>query len=148
VGTIVWPVFSDLKMSFTPNPEGDNDASSAVIRRASLVANNGFLSALGRPNRETVSTGREMQANLLQALELTNGDRFIKALSKGAESWISKYPQTDALITEVYRKALGRAPQQDELQTAMELLGESPQPEGVEDLLWAVMLLTEFQLIY
>src|SRR5690606_9311862 len=45
VGTIVWPVFSDLKMSFKPNPEGDNDASSAVIRRASLVANNGFLSA-------------------------------------------------------------------------------------------------------
>jgi hypothetical protein len=45
-----------------------------IFPRASLVKNDPFLTALGRPNRETVSTSRTSQANLLQALELTNGD--------------------------------------------------------------------------
>jgi hypothetical protein len=30
----------------------------------------------------------------------------------------------------------------------MEVLGEDPSPEAVQDLFWAVLLLPEFQLIY
>ncbi len=52
------------------------DGTLLLFPRASLVVNNNLLTALGRPNRETVSTSRESQASLLQALELTNGTRF------------------------------------------------------------------------
>ncbi len=116
--------------------------------RASLVMNNVFLTALGRPNRETVSTSRESQANLLQSLELTNGGRFNEALKKGAVSWSQKYRQGDLIIKEIYRKALGREPQEKEWKVAKQVLGTAPGTEAIQDLFWAIMLLPEFQIIY
>lgn len=144
VSNVVWPVFADSMVKY--NPFSGNEISYA--QRASLVVNNGFLTALGRPNRETVSTGRESQANLLQALELTNGVRFNEALKKGAERWKKNYPATDQLIAEIYRKALNRLPQAGELKIAKQTLGNNPSADAVADLLWAIMLLPEFQLIY
>ncbi len=122
--------------------------SILLYPRASLVVNNSFLTALGRPNRETVSTSRESQANLLQALELTNGERFNAALQKGAENWRKEYKQSDVIITELYKKALGRAPHEKEFAVAGKMLGQSPGVEAIQDLFWAVMLLPEFQIIY
>ena len=144
VSNVVWPVFADSMVKY--NPFTKNEISYA--QRASLVVNNSFLTALGRPNRETVSTGRESQANLLQALELTNGVRFNAALKKGAERWKGTYPATDQLIAEIYRKSLNRLPQEDELKIANDALGNNPSTDAVADLLWVIMLLPEFQLIY
>ena len=110
--------------------------------------NNSFLTALGRPNRETVSTSRESQANLLQALELTKGERLNDALKKGAENWKKKYRSADAIIKELYSKALNRAPNKKEFEVAKKALGNNPAPEAIEDLFWAVVLLPEFQIIY
>lgn len=122
--------------------------SILLYPRASLIVNNSFLTALGRPNRETVSTSRESQANLLQALELTNGERFNEAIKKGAENWKSKYKQSDLIIKEMYRKALGREPHPKEWKVAKQVLGDSPGTEAIQDFFWAVMLLPEFQIIY
>lgn len=124
------------------------EKSILLYPRASLVVNNGFLTALGRPNRETVSTTRESQANLLQALELTNGERFNSVLKKGAENWKKKYGKSDLIIKEIYRKALSREPQQKEFEVARQVLGDSPGTEAIQDLFWAIMLLPEFQIIY
>ena len=144
VSKVVWPVFADSMVKYNPFPKDQ----ISYAQRASLVVNNGFLTALGRPNRETVTTGRETQANLLQALELTNGARFNAALKKGAERWKNSYPATDKLVSEIYRKALNRMPQKDELNIAKKALGSDPSVDAVADLLWAIMLLPEFQLIY
>jgi hypothetical protein len=95
-----------------------------------------------------VSTSRESQANLLQALELTNGGRFNEALKHGAENWKRKYGQPDVIIKEIYRKALGREPQQKEFKVAKQLLEVDKGTGAVQDLFWAVMLLPEFQIIY
>ncbi|GAB4017258.1 hypothetical protein GCM10028773_12920 [Spirosoma koreense] len=116
--------------------------------RASLVKNDPFLTALGRPNRETVSTSRTSQANLLQALELTNGTTFNEALKRGAERWKARYPSSDVLVKELYRKSLGRDPQPKEMAVAQKIVGEEPSVEGIEDLVWAMALHPEFQLIY
>ena len=124
------------------------EKSIGLYPRASLVMNNSLLTALGRPNRETVSTSRESQANLLQALELTNGERFNAALKTGAETWKKKYGEGDVIIKEIYRKALYRDPLQKEFKVARKLLGESPGIEAIQDLFWAVLLLPEFQIIY
>lgn len=123
------------------------DKTILLYPRAALVVNNSLLTALGRPNRETVSTSRESQANLLQALELTNGQRFDATLKTGAANWKNKYIQSDLVIKEVYRKALLREPNTKEFAVAKKMLGPSPGVEGIADLFWAVMLLPEFQLI-
>jgi uncharacterized membrane protein/mono/diheme cytochrome c family protein len=148
VGNIVWPVFADSMVRYKPFFKLKEAEKSPLVNRASLVQNNSFLTALGRPNRENVSTGRESQANLLQALELTNGKRFIEALKKGAEKWNEKYARNEDLVNQVYLKSLGRLPRQEEMNPAIKLFNQSSRKEAVEDVLWAVMLLPEFQLIY
>lgn len=116
--------------------------------RASLVKNDPFLTALGRPNRETVSTSRSSQANLLQALELTNGEQFNDALKRGAQQWKAMYPTADALVKNLYWKALGREPKPKEMVIAQKIVGKNPSTEGIQDLVWAISLHPEFQLIY
>ncbi|GAB4056402.1 hypothetical protein GCM10028810_72410 [Spirosoma litoris] len=116
--------------------------------RASLVKNDPFLTALGRPNRETVSTSRSSQANLLQALELTNGEKFNDALKRGAQQWKATYPTSDLLVKNLYWKALGREPKPNELAIAQKIVGKNPTTEGIQDLVWAISLHPEFQLIY
>jgi hypothetical protein len=95
-----------------------------------------------------VLTSRSSQANLLQALELTNGNRFNLALTAGARKWKNQFPAGRDLVVAVYQKALARNPNDDELKVALETLGTSPDDGAVEDFLWAIMLLPEFQLIY
>ena len=47
-----------------------------------------------------------------------------------------------------YRTALGRTPTAGELEVARGLVGTPAKPEGVADLLWAHVMLPEFQVIY
>lgn len=117
--------------------------------RASLVAADPLAVALGRPNREQVITARATAATTLQTLELTNGDTLSKLLKKGAEKVLAENLGANReLVTRLYSKALGRKPTGTELKLADELLGKTAQPETVEDLLWAMAMLPEFQLIY
>ena len=123
------------------------DAHGGV--RANLVASDPLMTALGRPPREQVATTRPSAATTLQTLELTNGDTLNKALKRGAEKILAgKISSNRELVTGLFLKALGRKPTAKEWQLAAELLGESRRPEQVEDLLWAVAMLPEFQLIY
>jgi hypothetical protein len=148
VSYAIQPVYGDSALQYNPYGEVAMYKENVPFVRASLVKNDGLLTALGRPNRETVITGRDSQANLLQALELTNGKKFNKVLRQGAQAWIARYSQTDKIIRAVYRKALGREPLPQEFQVARQALGTSPRPESVQDFLWAVVLLPEFQFIY
>lgn len=141
-------LFPDSMIRFKPVFTPAISQSSPFITRASLVVNNPFLTALGRPNRETVSTSRESQANLLQALELTNGERFNSMLRKGAENWKLKYKTGDMIIKEVYKQALGREVKANEFKIAKKIVGDKPETDSIQDLFWAIMLLPEFQIIY
>lgn len=119
------------------------------VLRASLLAADPLMSALGRPNREQVMTVRQGTATTLQALELTNGATLAAALKIGAEKIITIGPKNSAqLATSLYRQALSRDPTTVELAFATQLLGSPVQAEGVEDLLWVLAMLPEFQLIY
>lgn len=148
VGTVIGPLFPDSLEGYKPVSQPGSDSSSSIFVRASLVVNNPFLTALGRPNRETVATGRESQANLLQALELTNGERFNLALKKGAEAWKRKFKNSDVIIKELYRRTLNREVKPKEYDVAKKVLGDDPDINSIQDLFWAVLLLPEFQIIY
>ncbi len=139
------PVYSDSALAVKRLPE--NIKESIPFPRASLVVNDKFLTALGRPNRETVSTSRVTQANLLQALELTNGTTFYKTLKAGSKEWKRKYPSSKDLVEALYLKAYGRNPNSRELSAALKILGDTPDEDTIQDLVWAVALSPEFQLI-
>lgn len=116
--------------------------------RASLVAADPLATALGRPNRDQVITTRSSTATTLQALELTNGKTLAEVLERGAEKLIAASPSSKQLIQEVYGNALGREPTKAEAQVALQLVGQPAQTAGLEDFLWAMAMLPEFQLIY
>ncbi|MBX3257392.1 MAG: DUF1549 domain-containing protein [Chitinophagaceae bacterium] len=146
VSKAISPVYGDSAIVYKLLPE--DIKATLPFARAAVVKNDPFLTALGRPNRETVSTSRTSQANLLQALEFTNGTLFNEAVKRGASQWINKYPQTNTMVKEIYRSALGRLPQPNEESVAEKMLGEKPTAAAVQDFMWAMALHPEFQLIY
>lgn len=118
--------------------------------RAALAFADPLMLALGRPLREQVVTRRDSLATTLETLELTNGETLDVRLRAGAEHWLKSHADEPPakLVSEVYRTALGRAPTDAEIEIAVDLAGSPPTPEGVADLLWAIVVLPEFQLIY
>lgn len=129
-------------LDFTFKPHNEKFA------RASLVKQHPFMKALGRPSREIVTTSREDQATLLQALELTNGEFFNGVLGEGAQSWLKKYGEdSSAIVDDLYEKALNRKPSNEEKKIMLNVLGEAPEEEQLQDVFWAVLMSPEFQFI-
>lgn len=150
-----WP---NAQVLGQPNlaPWNVSDALAAAISsqmiynrvRASLTSADPLALALGRPNREQVMTTRQSTATTIQALELTNGATLAKLLKRGAAELVASHPDGRVLAEQVFRQALCREPTRNELTLALELVGTKPNAEGVEDLLWSVAMLPEFQLTY
>jgi mono/diheme cytochrome c family protein len=117
--------------------------------RASLVSADPLMVALGRPNREQVTTTRQMTATTLQGLEMTNGETLNKVMKRGAEKLLADGKRSAGeLVENMFLTSLGRKPTNEESKLALELIGSPAKQEGVEDLLWSVAMLPEFQLIY
>ncbi len=124
------------------------DERKVGFARASLVKQHPFLKALGRPSRENVTTSRDGQATLLQALELTNGAFFNAVLEEGANEWLDRYGDDSQKIVEtLYRKSLGRDPSEKELKLMIGVLGNRPRKEELQDIFWSTLILPEFQFI-
>jgi len=123
-------------------------SGSTNLVRASLAPADPLTTALGRPNREQVMTTRASAATTLQALELTNGQTLTRLLRKGAERLASTSSNPDDLTERLYLQGLGRHPAPAEKSLAKDLLGQPVSKSGIEDLLWALVMLPEFQLIY
>ena len=147
VSMVVHPLYSTAALKY--NPKGDEatfNASNPFVR-AALVPNDPFLTALGRPSRENITSVRDGQATLLQAMELTNGARLNESLIAGAKDWAAGHENPDALIHAIFRQSFGRDPSAGEQRVAKEILQNGIDTAAVQDLLWAVVLLPEFQFI-
>jgi hypothetical protein len=117
--------------------------------RAALVNADALQRSLGRPNREQVVTTRPDQLSTLQALDLSNGQILADTLARGTANLMKANPNATAesLIEDIYLRALCRRPSSDETAAARELLGAPVTADGLADLLWAVVMLPEFQLV-
>lgn len=117
--------------------------------RVSLAKLDSLMRSLGRPNREQVVTTRPDQLTTLQAMDLSNGVTLSDALARGAAGILKRNPNAtpEERIDDIYRRILSRPPTPDELVAAREIVGSPATVEGVADLLWAVFMLPEFQLI-
>jgi hypothetical protein len=117
--------------------------------RASLVNADALMRSLGRPNREQVVTTRPDQLTTLQALDLSNGQILADTLTRGANNLLKAHAKAgdEHLIDAVYRRALCRRATAEELAIARAIVGSPMTTDGVADLLWAVFMLPEFQLL-
>lgn len=116
--------------------------------RCGLVAADQLATALGRPDREQVMTTRATTATTLQAVELTNGATLANLLKRAAFRFTDTPASGEQLVRLLYGRAFSRLPSATERTIALELVGQPAQRDGVEDLLWAMTMLPEFQLIY
>ena len=116
--------------------------------RAGLLKSDFLMRTLGRPNRDQIVSMRPNDLSTLEAIDLANGSILANALNTGAKKLLARpWPTPDALVQWTYHFALSRDPTSDELATAKEALGTPLNEQGIQDLLWAVCMLPEFQLV-
>ena len=123
----------------------DHDSIDQSFVRASLVRQDEFMKSLGRPVRENVATTRNQEPSLLQSLMLSNSAFFHENIQRGAEAWKDRLPED--LIGYIYRYALGREPSMKEKKIFRHWMGKDMTIQHIEDLIWTVFLLPEFQFI-
>jgi hypothetical protein len=121
-------------------------ALAGHIRASQLVADP-LQVALDRPNREIVTPARPIAATTLQALELTNGSTLAAEISRGAAALVKERAELEPLMERLYQHALSRKPAAAELKVAHEVFGTPATAQNVEDLIWALLLLPEFQFL-
>ena len=118
-----------------------------------LVASRNFKSAflmraLGRPHREQIVSVRPAELSTLEAIDLNNGQLLATRLEQGAARLAAKsWASSDEFTQWLYHFALARGPTDAERSLAREALGAQPTAQGIQDLLWAVLMLPEFQLV-
>ena len=123
------------------------NASPRMVR-ASLVKGDALMRSLGRPNRDQIVSMRPTDLTTLEAIDLANGQTLADDLAKGAQRLVAQHTDsTQALIDGLFRFAYSRPPTPDELNVSRELLGDKPSEQSVQDLLWAIFMQPEFQLV-
>ena len=115
--------------------------------RAALVSSDGLQLSLGRPNREQVVSTRPSELVTLQALDLTNGDQVVSLVQSAALRLSKQGTASDQLIERLFLELLTRRPSESEQSIAKELLDTSTAQEGIEDLVWILLMHPDFQLI-
>lgn len=115
--------------------------------RASLVRQDDFMKTLGRPVRENVTSQRDVTSTLLQSLLLTNSSLFHEKINQAARLWLADGQSPITVIEELYQQALGRAPSKREKRILRKQLKSTEPEEFLEDVIWSIVLLPEFQLI-
>ncbi len=127
------------------NAGGGGGAGPMV--RSALVSSDLLMRALGRPNREQIVSMRPDNITTLEAIDLANGELLAGLLRKGATAWHASKAPTPELVDTVFMRALGRRPTPAEKSGLVAELGANPSAQTIEDLLWMVLLLPEFQFV-
>jgi len=114
--------------------------------RASLVKSDFLMRTLGRPNREQIVSSRPGELNTLEAIDLHNAELFADLLERASQKLAKrKWDSPAVMATTLSEAALCRKPTDQELALYTEILGEKPQEKAIQDLLWVIFMLPEFQ---
>ncbi len=116
--------------------------------RASLMKSDFLMRSLGRPMRDQIVTSRPSELSALEAIDLHNNEVFADALARGGKDIAAReWRGTEDLARSLFRQALAREPEPAESRAIREAMGDKPTAQGVEDLLWAILLKPEFLLV-
>jgi hypothetical protein len=123
------------------------DAAGLRVR-ASLVKSDFLMRSLGRPNRDQIVTVRPDSLTTLEAIDLANGQSLANSLQRGSQKLMQRNWQSpDEFVRWLFHSTLCREPAPDELVTMKESLGEQLTAQGIEDAMWSILVLPEFQLV-
>ena len=122
-------------------------AGNVRSARSALLKSNMLMRSLGRPNREQVVTTRPDSLSTLQAIDLANGEILNSMLAAGAEKLLTETTNPPDFASRLFRESLCREPSTQERELVLLLLGESPTVESVQDVLWMLVMLPEFQFV-
>lgn len=108
-----------------------------------------FLETFGRPLRTTTcECERPAKPDLRQVLHLANGEAVhgkVCAAAGRVGQMLSANKTDREIVEEFYLTTLTRLPQADEADDAQKLIAAAPsRKEGIEDLLWTLINVTEF----
>ena len=127
----------------------DKQDSRPLVVRAAFIMPDPLQRALGRPNREQIVTRRDSLATMLQAMELTNGSTLDKALQQGAAHWLPTASRNlDSVLDTLFQTGFSRGPTPSERQQLTVLAGTPLTTEGLQDVLWTLLMHPDFQLIH
>lgn len=122
--------------------------------RASLIKADFLMRSLGRPHREQIVSMRPTELTTLEAIDLTNGQALSDWLKRGAErfhataiSEESSLKKQKEMLDSIYRLALSRSPNPSEFALLNELIGTKLEVADLEDILWSIVMLPEFQYV-
>ena len=116
--------------------------------RASVVPSDLLQRALGRPNREQIVSMRPENLTTLEAIDLANGDILAGLLRKGAQGLLASGKGTAAeLAGDLCQRALSRPPSAEESALLVSTLGDKLTQQSIEDALWILLMLPEFQFV-
>ena len=129
-----------------------NSHNGSMVR-ASLVKADFLMRSLGRPNRDQIVSMRPTELTTLEAMDLSNGQTLAEWLQRGAVRWHQQLQNegnsisSQDLVDQLFLFALSRHPRPEELTTINAMIGPSLEVSDLEDLLWAVIMLPDFQYI-
>jgi len=107
-----------------------------------------FTLSMGRPRREQIVTRRNTLTTTMQALELLTGQEFSDMISRIATSApFQNIHSVNSAAKYVFSNYLGRMPSDVEIEAINKIFQGKMTPQMIEDLLWNVVSLPEFQLI-
>ncbi|OYW15766.1 MAG: hypothetical protein B7Z55_14775, partial [Planctomycetales bacterium 12-60-4] len=125
------------------------DSATQHMVRASLLKSDFLMRALGRPNRDQIVSVRPLELTTLEAIDLSNGEALANIMRQGAQTLSAReWKSPDEFIDWLYAFTLCREPTPIELQTLTDAIGNELSPAAIEDVLWAVCMLPEFQLVH
>lgn len=115
--------------------------------RASLVKSDFLMRSLGRPNRDQIVSVRPTEMTTLEAIDLSIGETLDSYLKRGAERLANKsWDNPEAFVDWLFQYALSREPSLEEKSLLASELSMPLAPSAVADILWAVVMLPEFQI--
>jgi hypothetical protein len=124
------------------------EKAAGMMVRASLVKSDFLMRSLGRPNRDQIVSVRPTDLTTLEAIDLSNGQILAETLERGSKKLLAKTWKSPSEFVEwVYRYALSREASKDELAITTEALGPKLTEQGIQDVLWSVIMLPEFQMV-
>ncbi len=123
--------------------------SQAWMVRSSLLKSDSFQKTLGRPNRDQIVTSRPATWSTLEALDLNNAQVLDYYLAEGAKFLFAEGQLgSTGIVERIYRKGLSRLPNDEERRIGIDAMGSaSPSVERIQDFLWTIVMLPEFQII-
>lgn len=118
--------------------------------RASLLKADFLMRSLGRPNRDQIVSSRPDDLTTLEAMDLANAASLSETLQRGASQLLQKHRWSNltSAASWLFQAALAREPEPAELQTLVNNQAPSPNAQSIADLLWAILMLPEFQRVF